>query len=62
MQGDSLRLYGYKRWKNDGENIRRTIYSTVEEHSTLVNTTSISSVIGNTITSNKVNYNNQSII
>jgi hypothetical protein len=31
MQGDSLRLYGYKRWKNDGENIRRTIYSTVTD-------------------------------
>ncbi|NBV07749.1 MAG: hypothetical protein EBS09_01410 [Flavobacteriia bacterium] len=32
-------------------------YSTVEENSTLVNT---DTVIGNNITSNKVNYNNQS--
>jgi len=37
----------------------RSFYSTVEENSTLVNT---DTVIGNNITSNKVNYNNQSII
>jgi hypothetical protein len=37
-----------------------SFYSTVEENSTLINTTSISSVIGNNITSNKVKNNNRS--